>query len=812
MKRTILLILYAMLPLFVIAGNVTPEEALQHATRFLKAREGNGTRHAPSAMKLTMAKQVNGLYIFNTEQDNGFIIVSNDDRTESILGYADSGSFDPDNMPENMMVWLQGYADEIKHLPATTGTRAKTKQKVSKQALLPLLTTEWNQGDPYNIKVPNFFTYGKSVTGCVATAMAQAIYHVWKTSEFPTVTTTVIPAYVCTKNWNVGGVAQQIHVPAVPITTFDWTNMLSVYSGSETTEEKNAVADLMLCCGASVKMEYANSQNGGSTSYVSRIPDAFRTYFGFDNSVRHLARVLYSTSEWEDIIYTELSNNRPVIYGGQSSNGGHAFVCDGYDGNGYFHINWGWGGNHDGYFLLSAMNPYGGGIGSSSSYDGYTMDQDIIIGIQAPGSGAADEEVRMAVNYFTYAGNNMTVARTGTTISFPFSLKCTNNLSSTYDVTMKMGIFDTADRLVMGFSSPLHFVNADGTVDWGKWAAGSWMSLNGTRTFADKLPVGNYQVKLLSQQTGSDVWYECFEANLRYVKLTVTNTQITFENVAPTEDNLEVTDIQLSTSGFVNTVQTLTAIVKNKATSYYRSNVYLFVDGEKVSGNGLSVEAGQETTAYFSFMSTTTGKKEVTIATDVDGTKVIGSDSIVINEVPGEITFNNKVYLDVDASSITNVNLSTLTIDSENNVNVEAYSQSTDIRISLVNNTSESVSGVRIVVAKYNEATRKYEVPRSYLYYGDYMLNANTKYEKTRYLNMASDYGKYEVRLYKNSSVSAANLLDNHFHFELVEGQVKVPSLPTDTRKSDIYTIDGRHVSSLPKKGLYIVNGKKILK
>ena len=102
-------------------------------------------------------------------------------------------------------------------------------------------------------------------------------------------------------------------------------------------------------------------------------------------------RIGYSINEWENMIYNELANNRPVVYGGQSDDGGHAFVCDGYDGNGMFHINWGWGGYGDDYFSLSVLNPYAVNVsGVMQPGVGFCMIQDAVIGIQQPTEGTID--------------------------------------------------------------------------------------------------------------------------------------------------------------------------------------------------------------------------------------------------------------------------------------------------------------------------------------------------------------------------------------------------------------------------------------
>ena len=124
MKRTLLCILSVLMTIIIKAGDVTPEVAMKQAADFVKERVANGSRRAPSASQLTIAKKVSGLYVFNVGNREGFVIVSPDDRTEAILGYSDSGDLNPDNMPDNMKAWLQGYADEMHGLSAITSLPA----------------------------------------------------------------------------------------------------------------------------------------------------------------------------------------------------------------------------------------------------------------------------------------------------------------------------------------------------------------------------------------------------------------------------------------------------------------------------------------------------------------------------------------------------------------------------------------------------------------------------------------------------------------------------------------------------------------
>lgn len=144
MKRTLLCILSLLMTIIIKAGDVTPEVAMKQAADFVKQRVANGSRRAPGASQLTMTKKVSGLYVINIGKSEGFVIVSPDDRTDAILGYADSGNLNPDNMPENMKAWLQGYADEIawakRNNITASATTAQRAHRAVKTAIAPLVT------------------------------------------------------------------------------------------------------------------------------------------------------------------------------------------------------------------------------------------------------------------------------------------------------------------------------------------------------------------------------------------------------------------------------------------------------------------------------------------------------------------------------------------------------------------------------------------------------------------------------------------------------------------------------------------------
>lgn len=390
--------------------------------------------------------QVNGLYVFSMSEAGGFIIVSNDERTIHILAFSENGKLDLDNMPDEKRAWLQGYADEIAWLqqhsianrPDTlVNTRAGLHEK---ETIAPLVTTAWAQRTPYNDLCPEYASGKRAVTGCVATAMAQLMnYHQW-----PVAATEAIPEY---KD------GYGMYHESLNATTFDWGNMLDDYSGGETAEQNTAIATLMQYCGYSVQMNYGPS----SGANMFRVADALKKYFDYNETTTYLSRSFYTNDKWEDIIYNELASGRPVLYGGQSTGGGHAFVCDGYRyeyATDFFHINWGWGGMSDEYYVLSVLDPYSGqGDGGSSSTGGFYFGQEAIVGIQTSADNGVlgditPAKIDLTANYITLSSNTIVLGETGT-----ITLNVTNNSTDDFDGDIYVGI--TGSLLVGGnFSIP----------------------------------------------------------------------------------------------------------------------------------------------------------------------------------------------------------------------------------------------------------------------------------------------------------------------------------------------------------------------
>ena len=307
------------------------------------------------------------LYIFN-QCDNGYIIVAGDDRVNNmILGYCEEGNIDSNMMPPALKSWLTGYAQEIASLRYMTAEDSLTTYRsLFDKDVAPLVEARWGQDNPYNAMCPLYDGKNRSATGCVATAVAQIMYH----HKWPLKGSGKKEIYGITGN----------EIIDYGNTTYQWDIMTPIYSSLSTKEECDAVATLMYHVGRSVDMMYGDVS--GAQTLASA--QALATYWNYDKAIIHRDRQYYTLAQWERMIMDEIDNNRPILYHGQSPEGGHAFVLDGYNSNGYVHINWGWNGMSNGYFLLHALSPEKQGVGGFVG--GYNSGQGAVFGIK-PNSG-----------------------------------------------------------------------------------------------------------------------------------------------------------------------------------------------------------------------------------------------------------------------------------------------------------------------------------------------------------------------------------------------------------------------------------------
>ena len=406
-RRKLLLMLSAlMVGIIAIAAPRTAEQAKKIAAE--QASKLGITSASPKMMKTAPRRSAtigqdsftdaenSYYYIFNNEGGKGFTIVSGDDLMNEIVGYSDSGSLSEENMPANLKSFLRAYEQTLdrmaegdaKTLQIVNELKARRAESNGVYTVGDILlgNVKWDQMEPYNRLCPTYKgAYGSdqhSATGCCATAVAQIMmYHKWPkelTVDIPDYTTNY---YGTTYNWEGVKVEAEGH-------PYDWENMLESYSESYTEEQAIAVSRLMSDVGRAVKMEYGPESVSMNIAPFSALTE----YFDYDpDFIQMIFRQNVSLAKWTEILKKDINERRPVYYYGSSNGGGHMFVCDGYDNNDFFHINWGWSGMCNGFFDITVLNPYNNeGTGASRTEDGYDMLNTIIVGIR-PNNGVEDK-------------------------------------------------------------------------------------------------------------------------------------------------------------------------------------------------------------------------------------------------------------------------------------------------------------------------------------------------------------------------------------------------------------------------------------
>ena len=423
MKRFFTLILMMAFGLTLVGGPIDEATAKQFAQNFWKKNSTMGVRDGriyrnktDEARFVNVAPQFgySEFFIFNNTNGKGYVIMAADDCVTPILGYSYENNFEGGTLPPNFKAWLDGYAEEIRAVvaekaAATNEIRAdweclrlgKPMPIKSEKAVNPLVQTKWDQSPYYNDQCPYDNNHNsRTLTGCVATAMAQVLKF-WNYPEHGYGSHSYVPS----SHPEYGTL--YVDFSAV---NYQWSAMPNVVSSAN-----SAVATLMYHCGVAVDMMYgiSGSPDYGSAAYILDPGDgrhcaenALKTYFGYKSTLHGEQKNYYNDSEWMQLLKTELDNGRPMVYGGFSNSGGHAFVCDGYNYNDYFHFNWGWGGYYNDYFYINSLNP--------GSYS-YSRNQQAVVGIEpnengggGGGGGGGGSSTEYSLCYYS----NLTMSET----------------------------------------------------------------------------------------------------------------------------------------------------------------------------------------------------------------------------------------------------------------------------------------------------------------------------------------------------------------------------------------------------------------
>ena len=341
--KPLVLLMCVIMSMDMAAAGIDAAGARTRALQFLNSQQRNILSANPRQLSLVHTEKSKAdarladYYVFNADDGSAFVIVAGDDRTAGVLACG-SQAIDMDDVPCNMQWLLDHYSKQMDYLRAHPDVPVMAAAGQNSVVVSPLVSCTWNQRAPFYNQCPTSGTQ-HCLTGCVATAMAQVMYY-WKyPAQAP-----ALDGYTS----EVNGAT----VDALPGGTFDWDNMLDVYPTNATAQQKDAVAMLMRYCGQACHMGYGTSASG---AYSDDELEGMKT-FGYNNDAVLLDRDDFTADEWAAMIEQQLAAGCPILYGGVDAdkNAGHAFVVDGC-GGGMYHINWGWSGSGDGYFVLDAF-------------------------------------------------------------------------------------------------------------------------------------------------------------------------------------------------------------------------------------------------------------------------------------------------------------------------------------------------------------------------------------------------------------------------------------------------------------------------
>ena len=512
MKRILFFLAITMATIYSLSANQVSETAArQVADQFFSAKSSRLMAPAgSSATRLAYTAEHERFYVFDRGNHGGFVVVSGDDRLPQVLGYGDKGGFGTPILPPAVKYWMDGMNRQIEFLQAHNDAAAHQPTKRA-DAVGPLMTTRWNQSWPYNNYCPTYDDGDEqvhAVTGCVATATAQIMnYYQWPAVGRGS------HGYTC----NVNGETVTDLYADFSESVYRWELMLDDYDEGSSAESCDAVARLMSDVGISMDMGYGSSSGASEKDALM----AMKRYFDYYDKAYLLNRDNYGAAEWDQMLVDELSAGRPILYCGfdlsPTTGGGHAFVIDGFDTEGYFHLNWGWGGSYDGFFLVSALSP--GGMNFKYMQDG-------MFGVVP--SPRADEvadvlyvrsqlrpivpvvrqggRLSMVMDYFVAEGNKLDTA----------GYEEFDGRRHYYAlIPMSLDIYD-----MNGVERAHHRFSREQSLDDRWWSSGQYIYMDLPGTLED----GEYRLKLsYSQDGGSNYDHRVLDPNGRetYVKMIV---------------------------------------------------------------------------------------------------------------------------------------------------------------------------------------------------------------------------------------------------------------------------------------------------
>ncbi len=606
-RRSIFVIICLLAITTAWAEPISESRARQIAAQFIANRlmPSSTLRKARKApMAATDSSEKAAYYVFNANE-GGYVIVAGDDRAPAVLGYSEDGAFDDQDIPEAMQSMLDGYAAQIAALEQ--GAKA-APQLIPGNAIAPLVKAEWSMDNPFNILLPTLPSGDHAYVGCVATALAQVMYY-WK---WPARPTCPLPAYTTT--------TLRFYMPKLPVADFRWDLMKDNYEKTDTvSDEAMAAATLSLYCAQAVKMDFQEDASGTLTQYI---PNFAASYFDYDPGAHMENRDSYSTQGWVDLVYGELAAGRPVIYCGSTKSNGHTFICDGFDGNGLFHFNWGWNSRKNGYFVLNVLNPEEQGTRTTYGVYSYVRNQGAIVGFQ-PNKGGSNN-VLLTATGVTF--NSYTNTRSATSDAFTFNVSGAfrNYTSDTIAVRYGWGLFKDDKMVKKLYTSSIKALIPGYLINHSKRELKVGAGITS----------GTYRILPMCGEVGKDDWRPCAGSDRNYIEVTINGTKCTAtgHGTAGTP-NYTINNIDIM--GYMHNGQYINVDV-NMTNNGYSSNhlLYMFVDGLYGAAGYVDLEPGETGDIEYNYLFKDAGNYTLTWSWNKDGSNPVSTRNITINPMP----------------------------------------------------------------------------------------------------------------------------------------------------------------------------------
>ncbi|MDE5790891.1 MAG: C10 family peptidase [Muribaculaceae bacterium] len=748
------------------SAHVSPEQALHRVNSSSNARKVAGKFKETPKFHST----VGDLYVFTTS--GGYMVLPNNDEAPAMLAYSENAGFSAKGNP-GLEYWLDFYNRELSYLNSQKGLKkvsAKANARPTRKPIAPLTETRWNQSAPYNDMCP-LDNGARSVTGCVATAMAQVMkYHNYPEKGKGSHSYT----------WETGNETLSFDYAN---TTFDWANMTNTYGDSSTEEQKKAVATLMYACGVSVDMGYTSNESSASTITMGQ---SFLEYFDYDKGLWMPMRDYYGLYDWEDMIYADLEKGLPVLYAGQGTAGGHQFICDGYSEDGYFHFNWGWGGMSDGYFLLTALNPASLGIGGGAG--GFNSGQQIALGVQPP---KADSKPV----YLMYCTGNLTSQQQNVSAGSPLTLTVVEENDGFFNLSMT--------EIPAGGMVGAHIKSNDGSYD--QYISGPVFSeampvFSGYSGYSFRFPTLSDGEYTITPAYNAGSGWENMRAPVGKVGSLIAsvnggNATIT----TPQEASVTVTEVNAPSTIYIGQKFPLKFSVVNSTSEEYIGEVIpILIDANEN-------EASQSEYCPIDVLPETTDNITDYIGTFhsyqnnplTPGTYFI----LFVNESGNPISEPVEVTI-AEAPANTSIAISDFTLDSPNPV-----TDPSAVKFSFTANCEEGYFANTLTVAIFNQGGgRSVGAGNSNILY----LIGGESANATATVNLSSlEPGTYMAAVFNGQQQMTIN---NSIEFEIADIATGINGITNSEEGAKvIYNLQGQRCQEPLQPGLYIINGRKVM-